>query len=53
MDLRKKIKKELINKYGYDFDSEYWTDENIDMFEEIMKAAENVVKELINNDESK
>ena len=46
MNLSKKVKEELINEQGYNFDSEYWTNDNIVMFKEIMIATENVVKKM-------
>lgn len=37
-----KLKKKLEQDYGYDFDSEFFTDEIISMFEEVCEAAEDI-----------
>lgn len=37
-----KIKQELTNKCGYDFDSDYWTDDMMVMFLEIVVATLNI-----------
>lgn len=40
-----KIKINLTVDHGYDFDSEFWTDDNITMFEDFILATKKAIKE--------
>ncbi len=40
-----KLKKKLEQDYGYDFDSEFFTDEIISMFEEFSEAANEIIEQ--------
>lgn len=44
----KELKKMLTEKYEYDFDSEFWTDENLVIIEEVFNAT----IELMEKDQS-
>ena len=41
--LEKQVKEKLKEQHGYDFASEFWTDENIVMLQEIVGATEEVI----------
>ncbi|QQV91457.1 hypothetical protein M1M25_gp026 [Tenacibaculum phage Gundel_1] len=43
MSIEKQVKEKLKEQHGYDFDSEFWTDENIVMLQEIVEATEEVI----------
>jgi len=36
METKERVKKLLTENYGYDFDSDFWTDEMLAMFDEIV-----------------
>jgi hypothetical protein len=44
----KLVKEKLQEQHGYDFDSEFWTDENLVMFQEIVEATGEVINYDLN-----
>ena len=46
MNIEEEVKQKLIEKYEYDFDSEWWTDVEITMMQEIIETTQYVVNKL-------
>lgn len=47
MSLKKRIRTELEDRFGYDFGSEFWTDDNLTMLEEIIEVTKDVVENTL------
>ncbi|CAM1370399.1 hypothetical protein TPENAI_60867 [Tenacibaculum litopenaei] len=44
-ELIEQVKEKLAEEHGYDFESEFWTDENIAMLQEVVEATEEAIKD--------
>ncbi|CAL2091927.1 hypothetical protein T190611E02C_40321 [Tenacibaculum sp. 190524A05c] len=43
MNIELKVKELLTEKYGFDFQAEFWTNDLINTFEEIVEATQKVI----------
>lgn len=42
-ELIEQVKEKLAEEHGYDFESEFWTDQNIAMLQEVVEVTEEVI----------